>query len=350
MKRRKGSPEIFGLILIAIIAISSIVILHAIPLTAKRIFVKSDVETFVEANDQATKLVSVLKTKTGDMTYGEIFACMASGLECGLDENELTAIIDQMNTKIMLYGKGGAVKSYGTRTSGDMLRAEIPVPGGGSVPIGILIDIQSTMPVETNAGGAGWIWPISTEDPITVGECFGDKRTSKTTNLPYTHVGIDLPGSKGDPIYAVESGTVEYICTGAKEGAIKKEDKTCNGYGNHVLIKHGNYYVRYCHLDSIPEGIKKGERVSQGEVIGYMGNTGYSFGVHLHFEVHSKDPLVYGTKADIDPLCMYTEDYLDNVVKIHYYYTPTDNDCDPSLRVCNTVSSMSYQSETEEGL
>ena len=58
------------------------------------------------------------------------------------------------------------------------------------------------------------------------------------------------------------------------------------GYGNYVSIKHNSTYVTaYGHMSKYGRGIKKGVRVNQGRIIGYVGSTGMSTGPHLHYEV-----------------------------------------------------------------
>lgn len=96
------------------------------------------------------------------------------------------------------------------------------------------------------------------------------------------HKGIDVPGDTGDPIYA------------AKEGTVTVAEYKNNGYGNVIEIDHGNGLVTlYAHLDTI--SVKPGDFVYPGQVIGGMGTTGRSTGVHLHFEV-----LLNG--ANVNPL------------------------------------------------
>ncbi len=86
------------------------------------------------------------------------------------------------------------------------------------------------------------------------------------------HSGIDFPASRGTPIYAVADGVVEYA-------------KRRSGYGNTVTLNHNsNMQSLYAHLDGFAE-IKAGRRVQQGELIGYVGSTGWSTGPHLHFEI-----------------------------------------------------------------
>jgi len=86
------------------------------------------------------------------------------------------------------------------------------------------------------------------------------------------HLGIDIANSTGTPIRAADGGYV--VQAGVDTW----------GYGNQVLIDHGNGYVtRYAHLQTIK--VKAGQSVEKGQVIGTMGSTGRSTGPHLHFEV-----------------------------------------------------------------
>lgn len=85
---------------------------------------------------------------------------------------------------------------------------------------------------------------------------------------------VDLAAPIGTPIVASASGTVLLARKGYN-----------GGYGNMIIIKHPNgTRTLYAHLSKI--SISKGEQVSQGEVIGYVGSTGRSTGPHLHYEVH----------------------------------------------------------------
>lgn len=86
------------------------------------------------------------------------------------------------------------------------------------------------------------------------------------------HTGVDLAGNQGDPIYAIASGTV----TSAGYG---------DAYGYNVSISHGNGYgSMYAHMTSYTVSV--GQYVTQGQVIGYVGSTGWSTGPHLHFEIY----------------------------------------------------------------
>lgn len=84
------------------------------------------------------------------------------------------------------------------------------------------------------------------------------------------HTGVDFSGSRGDPIRAVSSGRV-------------KKAKWDDVYGNQIVIGHGKRRATmYGHLNK--SLVKPGQRVRRGQIIGYMGSTGWSTGDHLHFE------------------------------------------------------------------
>lgn len=89
----------------------------------------------------------------------------------------------------------------------------------------------------------------------------------------FYHKAIDISNRAGGPILAADSGTV--VVAGWPDSS---------GYGNRVMIDHGNGYVTlYAHLSVIQ--VREGQRVSRGDVIGQMGSTGRSTGTHLHFEI-----------------------------------------------------------------
>ncbi len=99
---------------------------------------------------------------------------------------------------------------------------------------------------------------------------FGTRRDPINGRLK-SHNGQDLAGPRGTPILATGDGTV--IFAGRQ-----------NGYGNVVKIRHSfGYETVYAHLNTIR--VETGERVSRGDVLGGMGNTGRSTGTHLHYEI-----------------------------------------------------------------
>ncbi|MCL2008216.1 MAG: M23 family metallopeptidase [Treponema sp.] len=94
------------------------------------------------------------------------------------------------------------------------------------------------------------------------------------TGQYYIHRGIDISTFRsGDPIVVTADGQVVAV------------EYDHNGFGNNVIIRHRHgFYTRYAHMQTFR--VTTGQRVQQGQVIGYIGNTGLSTGPHLHYEVH----------------------------------------------------------------
>jgi len=98
------------------------------------------------------------------------------------------------------------------------------------------------------------------------------------------HVGVDFGAACGTPIHAAESGTVT-------------QASWYGGYGNYVTINHGkiagnNYSTGYGHMSKF--AVHKGQKVTRGQVIGYVGTTGLSTGCHLHFNVFKNGKTING--------------------------------------------------------
>jgi murein DD-endopeptidase MepM/ murein hydrolase activator NlpD len=109
-------------------------------------------------------------------------------------------------------------------------------------------------------GSGSFVWPVN--GPITSG--FGPR-------WGRLHAGVDISAPEGTPIRAAASGKVVLLgWTG--------------GYGNYTCIQHGGG-ISTCYAHQVRYGTSMGASVSQGQVMGYVGNTGNSFGAHLHFEV-----------------------------------------------------------------
>lgn len=110
------------------------------------------------------------------------------------------------------------------------------------------------------AYGSGWFaWPSAS-------------RVLSGNDFWSGHLGIDIAAFTGDPVYASDSGVI--VFAGWSTG----------GYGNMVMIDHGNgYQTVYAHLSSV--GVGCGQSVYQGTYIGAAGSTGNSTGAHIHFEI-----------------------------------------------------------------
>lgn len=142
----------------------------------------------------------------------------------------------------------------------------------------------------TNVGKApAWI-PFSKSDSGKIGYVSGfGLRWGRQ------HSGIDLDGEPGIKIITPFAGEVYRINKGAVEG----DRSAGGGYGNLVGIKHDNpkVFTFYGHLKDVADSIEVGKKVTAGQVIGTLGNTGFSTGPHLHWEVRTQED-----DGQIDPV------------------------------------------------
>lgn len=136
----------------------------------------------------------------------------------------------------------------------------IMIPGGKRE----LIDWSP--PVVTNStcgmvGSGSFIWPVA-----------GEPHTISGNTFSAGHLGVDMTAIEGDVVLAADSGVVTFA------------GWSQYGYGNMIQIDHCNGYVTlYAHLNAIFVAV--GQSAGQGDQIGTAGNTGNSFGAHLHFEI-----------------------------------------------------------------
>lgn len=133
-----------------------------------------------------------------------------------------------------------------------------------------------------NPGTAVFNWPL---DSFVITQYFGGTEFAKRNAAAYGgrpyHPGVDLAAPSGDPIRAPLAGTVR--ATGNTDLV-----PGCSSWGKWTLIDHANgFSTLYAHQSVI--GVQPGQKVNTGEVIGYVGNTGFSTGPHVHFTVYAKD-------------------------------------------------------------
>ena len=115
------------------------------------------------------------------------------------------------------------------------------------------------------------IQPIKNNDLTRIASGFG-MRTDPFDKSRKMHKGMDFSAPRNTPVYA------------ASNGIIVRADSRSTGYGKHIRIDHGYGFVTlYAHLNSY--NVKRGQTVKKGDIIGFVGNTGRSKGLHLHYEV-----------------------------------------------------------------
>ncbi len=140
----------------------------------------------------------------------------------------------------------------------------------------------------TAPNGSPWVWPIdaNSSNAFLITSLMGSRESPGGVGST-DHGGTDIGAGYGSPILAATSGTVT-IAGGYY------------GYGNCVQIDHGSgYETLYGHMSTI--AVSVGQTVSAGQVIGFVGSTGWSTGPHLHFELH-----VNGSK--VNSLSIYGND------------------------------------------
>ena len=121
--------------------------------------------------------------------------------------------------------------------------------------------------------GSGYQWPLPSSC-LTLTSAFG-YRIHPISGQPHSHTGIDVSAARGTPIYAAKGGQVIMSEYGSGVNW---------SYGNFVVIDHGDGTTTlYAHMSS--RAVSEGQMVTQGQTIGYVGNTGNSKGNHLHLEV-----------------------------------------------------------------
>ena len=131
------------------------------------------------------------------------------------------------------------------------------------------------------------IQPVSNRDLDHLASGFG-MRIDPVYGTPKMHKGLDFTAPQGTPIYATGNGVVETAAFSA------------GGFGNHVIINHGyGYETLYGHM--VRSKVKEGQKVTRGQLIGWVGSTGKSTGPHCHYEVH-----VNGN--EVDPVYFFYND------------------------------------------
>ncbi len=169
----------------------------------------------------------------------------------------------------------GDVSELDTKIQAQLQAAQAAAAEEAAAADGGVSPVPAPAGPELGQSSSGLIWPV--EGAVT--SPFGPRWGT-------THAGIDIGAAEGTPIQAADSGTVVLTQSEAESG----------GYGNYTCIDHGGGLAT-CYAHQLSIGVSEGQQVSQGDVIGEVGNTGHSFGAHLHFETRvngvPQDPLGY---------------------------------------------------------
>ena len=180
-------------------------------------------------------------------------------------EDKEAALTDEIAQKEQEYTAALAQEEEARRQEEENRRQEEENNGGSEEEGGG----ESGGSSGSSSSSSGWLYPLPYRVAVT--SAYG-YRVHPVTGAWSFHTGVDLGAGEGTPIYATRSGTV----TTATYSDV---------YGNYVTINHGDGYSSlYGHMTHYV--VSAGEYVSQGEVIGYVGSTGWSTGPHLHFTIY----------------------------------------------------------------
>lgn len=205
--------------------------------------------------------------------------------------------------------------------------------GGGKEVSAVLFDMGNGKNTYWGKGGES-LKRMFLKAPLKynrISSRFSYSRKHPVTGKVKAHTAVDYAAPTGTPVYAIGDGTVT------------KCGWDGSGGGNRIRIKHMQGYEScYMHLSKFASGIKNGSRVSQGQLIGYVGATGTATGPHLDFRIWENgrpiDPLSLNSPAS-DPL---PKEYLEEFNKIYESYMVEIGEMPPSVEGGNTE-------ETEDG-
>lgn len=236
---------------------------------------------------------SIANERRIEMRSGEIRSSLFAATDsAGLPDSVATQITEIFS---------GDIDFYRDLRRGDRFRVvyEGFYQGGELVRAGRILAVEFT-----NAGKAHsalWYGGRDTLDASIAGHYYGFdgrslRRAFLRTPLEFTrissgfggrmhpimntwrqHTGVDYAAPKGTPVRTTADGVVEFA--GQK-----------SGYGNVVIVKHqGAYSTLYGHLSGFASSLRRGQRIEQGQLVGYVGMTGWATGPHLHYEFRIAD-------------------------------------------------------------
>lgn len=196
----------------------------------------------------------------------------------------------------------------------------------------VIVMILTCVPIcyhqETRAAIADLYWPVRNSN----GTCITSLSSHNTWNGSSGHKGIDIKNATGCNWYAAYDGVVDKIFTGCRSnGNDISGHKGCSpnhgrytqsnghlycnyGFGNGVVIKSNingtNYYIQCAHMNNVASGLREGQSISKGTYLGTVGDRGFSFGTHAHFEIDSGK--LFGSVVQNDPTrngCVFSYNY-----------------------------------------
>ena len=248
---------------------------------------QEDYEQSVEHSEQLEQKQKLLNADIADLE--------AANLELDAEDARIQAAILAAQEEERRKQEEAAAAAAATTTTTRAQQVQKPTttvttkaPSGGNQ--NTQAPVQTTVTTTTTAApvyeSTRFAWPCPGFYVLTSG--FGPRWGTH-------HSGIDISsaGIGGASVVASRSGTVIYVNNSCSHNYAKSSSCGCGGgYGNYVIVQHDDgYSTVYAHLTSAV--VSYGQSVSQGQLLGYVGSTGFSTGDHLHFEVR-----INGTRVD----------------------------------------------------
>jgi len=280
------------LVVVMIFVLVAMYIIGEMYFVTKVVKIQGDVKIYLNLDDKGTESLSFLSSNTGEKDYMEILGSLIAKdpdktLQADLNRIENT-LYNLENYYIIVRDSSGNIM-YEKR-KGDLSKA-----GEAYELLGISL-----------------AWPVR-ERPVVISSGFGYR---KINNVPDFHGGIDIAFPEGTEVYPAVEGKIVRIgrgCQPARGNCEQKPDGSYNygecgcgyGLGNYVVVKHyqsgETFYTFYVHLQDVPAGLDEGDKVNTNTLIGFVGNTGYSMGAHLHFEIGTQEKKTDATAIDPCP-------------------------------------------------
>lgn len=157
---------------------------------------------------------------------------------------------------------------------------------------------------------------------------FSNSRMHPVLRIRRPHHGVDYAAPTGTPVYALGDGRVTHRAWDSKGG------------GNYIKIKHNSVYrTTYMHLSGFARGIKRGMKVTQGQLIGYVGQTGLATGPHLDFRIYKNGKPMDPLKMEAPPVDPIHEERLQEYLQyIQPWKTELDSLTRESLKPKNAAT------------
>lgn len=231
--------------------------------------------------EEISKLKKDLETKSNDLNNKKSnLASMKSEQEAykqGLvqQQNEKKVVLSDVNSqKKQLDAQVTEAKKMSSQVEAQIAQIQAQLSSNNSS--------RTVMARDRGTSAVGFSWPI---DYKYISAYYGDQ-----TPFQQFHTGIDLVNILGTPVHATAPGTV------ITSAGMKSASGGYYGYGNYVVIGHNaRFSSLYGHLMYFT--VSAGDEVKAGDIIGYLGNTGWSTGPHLHLEIWDygvrKNPISY---------------------------------------------------------